>query len=164
MATAPQQQNFSSILDRKGVEIEKPKPLPVGTYATIIVGQPRYDVSSKKKTEFVELRHKMVQALEDVSQEDLATALTLPDGTTKKLQDMELKATFYLTEGAAWRVKDYLRDLGWGEELDAEDGPSLREMIESSAGKSVGVYVIHEPSQDGQSVFAKIDKTVVLGE
>lgn len=51
---ATQAQSFSSILDRAPSEIEKPKPMPVGSYITLLVGQPRIDKSTKKQTEFRE--------------------------------------------------------------------------------------------------------------
>lgn len=151
--------NFTSILDRNPTEVEKPKPIPAGTYSTIIIGQPRFDKSSKKQTEFVEFSHKIVAQGEDVSEEDLNEALTKPDGSVRPLQDIVMKNTFYLTENAAWRLKDFLKDVGF--DVD-DDSVSMREMVEGCAGRSVGVFVKHEPSQDGTTVFAKIDRTVVL--
>jgi hypothetical protein len=35
-------------------------------------------------------------------------------------------------------------------------------MIENSAGHQVGIYIKHEPSQDGQSVFARVGGSFVV--
>ena len=148
MAKAAQAPNFGSILDRAPSEIEKPKPLPQGSYITQIVGQPRFDKSSKKQTEFVEFTHKLLQAQDDVDEDELKAL-----GGVK---DKVMKNTFYLTESAAWRLKEFLEHCG------IEEGDSLREMIEETPGKQVGVFINHEASQDGTSVFARVGKTFVV--
>lgn len=146
--------NFSDILDRAPTEVEKPKPIPQGTYTTILVGLPRHDKSAKKQTPFIEFTHKIVAAGDDVDQDALAEALG-----ERSLQDMTMKNTFYLTEGSAWRLKQFLADCG----LDVEDDShSLRELTEQTTGRSVNIYINHEPSQDGQSVFAKVGSTAAV--
>ena len=102
MAKAAQAPNFGSILDRAPSEIEKPKPLPQGSYITQIVGQPRFDKSTKKQTEYVEFTHKLLAAQEDVDEDELKDL-----GGVK---DKVMKNTFYLTEGAAWRLKEVLEE------------------------------------------------------
>lgn len=145
---------FSSILDKAPTEVERPKPLPVGSYTTVLLGQPRFDKSSKKQTEFVEFTHKLIGVGEDVDEEALKEALG-----DKALNEVTMKNTFYLTEGSIWRLKDFLGNCG----LDVEDDKtSLREMIEETPGKSVGIFINHEASQDGQAVFARIGKTFVV--
>lgn len=152
--------NLSSILDRRPSEIERPKPLPQGTYFTMLVGMPRYDVSSKKQTPFVEFTHKIIQAGEDVDAEALTEALTAAGtGEVRALQDVTMKNTFYTTENAAWRLKDFLKDCGF--DVD-DDSMSIREMVEQTAGRQVAIFVKHVPSQDGQSVFAQIGHTVAM--
>ena len=148
MAKAAQAPNFGSILDRAPSEIEKPKPLPQGSYITQIVGQPRFDKSTKKQTEYVEFTHKLLAAQEDVDEDELKAL-----GGVK---DKVMKNTFYLTEGAAWRLKEFLEHCG----IDEAD--SLREMIEETPGKQVGIFINHEASQDGTSVFARVGKTFVV--
>src|ERR1017187_5450674 len=146
--------SFGSILDRAPSEIEKPKPLPQGSYVTLLVGQPRFDKSTKKQTEYAEFTHKILSAGEDVDANDLKTYL----GDSKKLTDVLMKNTYYLTEGATWRLKDFLEHCGI--DMDALD--SLREGVEETPGKQVGIFINHEGSQDGTSVFARIGKTFVV--
>ena len=154
MAKAAIAQSFSSILDRDPSEIEKPKPLPQGSYITLLVGQPRIDKSAKKQTEFREFTHKILSAGEDVDADDLATYL----GDNKKLTDVTVKNTYYITEGAVWRLKEFLEHCG----VDLDNVESLAEGIEETPGKQVGVFINHEASQDGTSVFARIGKTFVV--
>ena len=150
MAKAAQAPNFGSILDRAPSEIEKPKPIPQGSYITVLAGQPRFDKSAKKQTEFVEFTHKLLAAQEDVDEDELKSM----GGIKEKV----IKNTFYLTEGAAWRLKEFLEHCG----IDLDNVESLAEGIEETPGKQVGVFINHEASQDGTSVFTRIGKTFVV--
>ena len=153
------QPSFAPILDRAPTEIERPKPLPTGTYTTLIQGQPRYDKSSKKQTEFVEFTHKFLSAGEDVDADALKEAITSPDGTVKNLADVTMRNTFYLTENSVWRLKDFLEDLGYDV---SDESQTLRQMCDDTPGKQVGVTIIHEASQDGKAIFARIGDTVAV--
>lgn len=137
---------FGSILDTPSGEIERPKPLPTGGYVTAIQGQPRFDKSTKKGTEFVEFTLKVLEALEDVDEEALKEVGGIKDKT--------IKATYYLTEGAIWRLKDFLDHCGAG-----DDEESLRQRIDDTPGKQVIAYIRHEASEDGSSVFARLRST-----
>lgn len=150
--------NFGSILDKAPSEVERPKPLPIGTYVTQLVGLPRMDKSTLKKTEYYEFLHKILSAGDDVDTEALEAYLTAPDGTKKKLNEVTMKNTYYLTENAIWRLDQFFVDCGI--ELDGQQ--SRREMAESTAGKQVGIYVTHTPSSDGETVFANVNKTLAI--
>ena len=151
--------NFGALLDKPSTEIERPKPLPAGVYTCVIQGLPKMDKSSKKGTEYVEFTHKFLEAGEDVDPDDLKSFLTSADGGKKKLSDVTMRNTYYLTENSIWRLKDFLKDCGF--DVDSDDA-TLRQMIEDTPGKQVGVFVKHQASQDGQAVFANIDHTVAV--
>jgi len=151
--------SFAPILDRAPTEIEKPKPITVGSYVTIIQGQARYDKSQKKQTEFVEFTHKFISAGEDVDADALKDSLSAPDGSVRNLADITMKNTFYLTENSVWRLKEFLTHCGFDTD---DDSVTLRQMIEDCPGKTVGVYIGHEASQDGTSIFARINKTFAV--
>ena len=161
-----QAQSFASILDRAPSEIEKPKPLPQGSYITSIVGQPRHDKSSQKQTPLVEFQHKIISAGDDVDADELEAYLTMPDKTKKKLSDIILKNVYYTTDNAAWRLKDFLKHCGlnMGDEETGEAGDydSLRQAVEDTPGKQVGIYVKHTPFQDGTGVRAEVGRTFVV--
>lgn len=145
--------NFSEILDRNPAEIERPKPLPIGTYTMLVKGMPRQDKSSKKGTPFVEFSLSPIAAGEDVDQEALQAWQEKADGSTRVLADAVIKDTYYLTEDALWRLKKFLTDLG------IEEGNSLRTMIDQAPNRQILVTLRHEASQDGESVFARIATT-----
>lgn len=147
--------SFSPILDKQPSAIERPKPIPVGSYLAVIQGQPKLDKSTKKQTPYVEFTMKFLQAQDDVDADDLAHALTKPSGEKKALTDVTMRNTFYLTEDAAWRLKQFLvRDLKM-----EDDNRSLAQMIAETAGMQVIVVVKHRASDDGETTFAEIGAT-----
>lgn len=145
-ATATNRPNFGSLLDTQADEIEKPKPRPEGSYLWVIKGMPRFDKSSKKQTEFVEFTLACQAAGEDVDADALAEAGGIEDYTTR--------ATYYLTEGSIWRLKEFLEHCG----VEVE-GRTLREALDDTPNCTVGGYIRHEASQDGESIFARLGKT-----
>lgn len=149
------QPNFADILDRPASETEKPKPLPAGSYSTVVTGLPRRDVSSKKKTPFVEFILKITGALDDVSEEDLAAWSTRADGGKKSLTEATVKATYYLTEDALWRLKEFIEHCG----IEVPEGASYSQLIEELPNCQVGANLRHRASEDGASIFAELAKT-----
>jgi hypothetical protein len=141
--------NFTSILDRPMSTAERPKPLPVGTYLCVVDGQPKFDQSKQKKTDFVEFTLKVLQPQDDVDAEAVAE---LKDG----VQGKTLRATYYLTEDALWRLKEFLGHLG------IEEGTGFRDAISQAPGNQVLASVRHRASQDGQAVFAEIAATAAV--
>lgn len=151
--------NLKSALDRPSSAVERPKPAPVGSYIGIIQGLPRYDKSTQKKTDFAEMTIKYATALEDVDMEALREWLTSKDGSTKALTDMVVKEKLYQTEGALFRIVDFLNHAGWENQEGGEDeDKSLREMLENSANRQIGFIIKHEAGDNG-AVWARIDRT-----
>lgn len=138
--------NFGALLDKPSTEIERPKPLPQGTYTTVVKGLPKFDKSSKKQTEFVEFTLQPLAVHEDVDPDDLEAM----GGFVNKT----IRATYYITEDALWRLKEFLGHLG------IEEGDkSLRQMIEEAPGRQVLAFLKHEASNDGESIYATVGKT-----
>jgi len=151
-ATASTRPNFGSLLDKRPDEIEKPKPLPEGSYLWVVQGMPRMDKSSKKQTEFVEFTLKCLQAGDDVDKEALAEILG-----DKSLGEVTQRATYYLTDNSLWRLKEFLEHCG----IDMDESESLRIAIEETPNCQVVAFINHEPSQDGSSIFARLGKTAL---
>jgi len=146
---------FVDILDRPSNSIEKPKPLPVGTYLFMLVGAHKEGESNLKKTPSIEFMCKILQAAEDVDQDALTAALTNANtGEKKPLSEVVLKNTYYKTEAAAWRITEFLDHLGAGDEA-----MSPRQRLSMTPGKQFLGEIVHEMSTDGKSIFAKIGKT-----
>lgn len=142
--------NFSSILDMPSSEVKFPK-LPVGSYVGIVKGMPRYDKSTKKQTPFVEFQIQLTEAMEDVDPDELEAFGPFAEKT--------IPLTFYYeTEGGFNRLKAFLDNCG------VEDYSNLRVGIEEAPGRTIVVEIKHEPSADGQSIYARIDGTAKYGE
>ena len=167
--------SFAPILDRKPGDIERPKQLPPGSYIWLTKGLPRFDKSTQKKTDFAEFtvvpqgpaKNDDGENL-DVDQEALDEVLTRKNGDKIAIQAKAQRLTFYITEEATYRLKDFLRHLGFdipedGEEGD-EDSPSMRQMLNESANRRFGGFISHKPSDDGSTMYANITKTFKLDE
>jgi hypothetical protein len=151
---------FGSILDKPSTDVERPKPLPTGTYQCVVDGQPRMDKSSKKGTEFVEFSLKPMAALDDVNEDDLNASLTSGDGSVKPLSDKRIRATYYLTEDALWRLKKFLVS-----DLQIEEGKKkIRQMVGEAQNRQVLATIKHVPSDDGTSIFAQLGITAPVAE
>lgn len=150
--------NFTDILNRQSNSIERPKPLPVGSYLWVVQGLPRQDKSAKKGTPFVEFTAKPLSAEDNVEAEDLATALTRADGQKKALQDQTRKLTFYLTEDALWRLTQFLDHCGAGDE-----NMTLAQRIAETPNCQFYGDITHSSSEDGEATFANISKTWAVG-
>jgi hypothetical protein len=148
--------DFSSILDTPATEVTRPKPIPQGTYLGMTKGLPRYDRSTKKGTPFSEYTIQLLEAQKDVDEDALREALTKGNGEIIPLRERSLRLTFYHTPDALWRLVKFLKDLG----LEAEDDKvSVGDLEQESPGRQVYVHVKHTPSDDGETMFANIDKT-----
>lgn len=143
MAKAAQ---FSDILDTPSSDVERPKPLPQGSYLCVVKGLPRHDVSSQKKTPFVEFTLQPLEAREDVYADDLEAMGGIADKT--------IRATYYLTNESVFRLKDFLDHCGAG-----DDTMTLRDRIDEAPNCQVVAFVKHRASQDGQSIYAELAKT-----
>lgn len=147
--------NFSSVLDRPAESVEKPKPIPPGTYLFACKDQPRFDKSTKKGTEFVEFTCIPLQAGEDVDADALSEALTNKNtGEVKPLAEKVIKNTFYLTEDALWRLTEFLEHLG----LDSK-GKSIGALISETPGCQFLGAVVHKMADDKKNIFANIGQT-----
>jgi hypothetical protein len=152
--------SFESILDMPISELTRPKPLPQGTYKTTVRGLPKIDKSTKKGTEFSEYTLQILEAYDDVDQEALAEVLTKGNGEVQRLQDRSLRLTFYHTQASGFRLADFLvKDLGIDKFDEDGNERSPRELMQEAPGRQVAVHVKHDPSPDGETMYANIDKT-----
>lgn len=147
--------NFASLLDASPTEVERPLSLPAGTYHCIVKGQPRYDKSSKKQTPFVEFTLTPQAAMDDVDQDDLNAWAANKDGTTKKLQDAIIRATFYETEGAIWRLDEFHEHCG----IDLSKKESRRNRNDECMNAEVIAVMRAEASEDGKTIFTKFSRS-----
>lgn len=139
--------NFESVLDAPSESIERPKPLPRGTYLTVVTGQPAQTKVGKDQTEAWDFSLKVLQPGPDVDQE----ALRLYGDVAGK----SIRARFFITPDAAYRLRDFLKDhLG----IDS-NGKTMRQMMAEAPGRSVYATVDLQPSQDGTQMYTNLKNT-----
>lgn len=147
---------FTSILDTPAMEIARPKPAPHGTYAAVVKGLPVYGKSTKKGTPYSEYTLQFLEAMDDVDQEALQDWLKKGDGTVVPITTKSIRITFYHTPDALWRLVKFLKDLG----LEAEDDTtSVGDLEQLSPGHQCLIHIKHTPSDDGEAMYANVDKT-----
>lgn len=145
------------ILRAKPTEVSRPKPLPTGTYHTMVKGHPEQGESSQKKTPFVRFMLQPMAIGDDVDEEALKVSLTKADGSSAGLQDRTIRATYYLTPDAIWRLEQFLEHLGFA--LDGK--ASLEQMIAESNGRQCLATLKHTMNDDG-AIFAELASTAAV--
>lgn len=138
---------FSEILNKRSEEIERPKPLPVGTYLMMIPAPAEIKQIGKNNTDAAEFQCRVVQAMDDVD----ASALEAAGG----IQNKTMRLTFWLTEEAAFRLKEFLIN---ALEVD-ENGRTLGEMMPDAVNRMFKAQIKHRPSPDGTQIYAEIGQT-----
>lgn len=134
--------DFKQLLSRPLNTVEKPKPLPSGTYFGT-VGAFQLGESRDKKTPYVEFQITLQEAGPDVDAESLATAVGTPPDFSKKKKN--LRSTFYLTEDSLYRLKEFLSGLG------VEDGNGTRsfnEMLPETTGRPIMFEITQRQNKD----------------
>lgn len=151
---------FGAILDTPSTAVERPKPLPAGTYHCVVDKQYKEGTTTRKGTEFIEFSLKPMSALDDVNEEDLKASLTSADGSVKPLSDKRIRATYYLTPDSIYRLNDFLiNDLGI-----VQGKKKLRQMIGEAQNRQVLAHIKLVPSDDGTMLYANMDKTAPVAE
>lgn len=141
-STRPQ---MSSVLDRKIGDYERPKSLPVGEYITVVQAH-EFGKSSKKQTDFVRFTLKPLEALESVDTDALAEIGGLGEKT--------IRATYYLTENAGYRLKEFLEHCG----LEDLDMPVSQACAEAT-GCQIVATLVHGQSEDGTRQWTELSAT-----
>ena len=130
--------DFTSVLDQTPDEIERPRPLPPGGYVCIIKERFTQDKSAQKATPFFEFLLHPVEALENVDEEALEDVLTKANGEKKKLSDMIIRARFFDTPDASWRLKKFLLT-----DLQLENEGTMGQIMENATGCQVIANIKH---------------------
>ena len=141
------QTSFESILDTPATEVERPKPLPTGTYDAIVKGLFETGESAKKKTPFVRFTYTIVAAGEDVDPDELEAI----GGIADKI----IKDTYYTTHDALFRLTDTLENMG----IDLED-KTVRHALDETPNASIRIQIAHRASEDGEQIFAEVKRTM----
>jgi len=141
--------NFASILDEAPTEVSAPQPLPQGTYICIVKGV-TYDKTTKKGTDYAEFTLQPIAAENDVDPQELKD--------TGGLEGKTIRATFYLTEDAIYRLDEFHTHCG----LDLADVASRKTRNDAVINSEVRAFVKHETSQDGSRIFARFNRSLPM--
>ena len=137
--------SFADALNRKADDVEKPKPLPVGTYLCTVAGPAEMKEIGQNSTPAAIFQFKVISPEGDVDMEALSNA--------GGAQGKTLRQTFFLTEDALYRLKDFLVDVCGIE----PNGRSLGEMLPDAVNRMFKATVKHRPSQDGTQIYAEVN-------
>lgn len=141
--------SFESILDTPAAEVERPKPLPIGTYTAVVKGLYEEGVSSQKKTPFVQFTFALTGAGEDVDADELEEMGGITDKFLKNNS-----TCFYTTPDALWRLTEFLEQAC---KIEMED-KTVRQALGDTPNCEVRLVIIHEANQSGDQKFASIKK------
>jgi len=145
--------DFNALLSAPIGSIEKPKPIPTGGYIWTI-GQPKFDKSPEKKTDYVRFPLICTEPLGDVDADALQEALA-----GKAISEIEKKIDLYITKDALWRLQEFLQNAG------VEEGLPLEEGIQAAVGRQIVGVVSHEVSKkDPSQVYANVEQTAKVPE
>lgn len=148
--------NFAEIL--KGAtlgEIERPKPVPVGSYQALIKSVTFGNTTGEKKTPYARIELELAAPLDDVNQVDL-------EEFTKKhgaISTKKVKTDFYLTENSLFMLQDFvLTHVG----LDMK-GMTLDQALPQIVNNTVGVTISHrQDDKKPEVVYAEVKGTFAL--
>lgn len=135
--------NIEEILSRPGSDIKAPQPKPVGTYHCVVDGPFKEDKIGKESTTVHDYSLKVMSIMGDV---DAAQA------AEQGVVGSSIRARFFLTEKAAYRLVEFLRD-----GLGIDDSKPLTQMEADAPGRQVLVKIRHVASQDGKRVFEEVE-------
>ena len=127
--------DFNAILSKPAAAVERPKPLPAGTFRFICGPHTFGQVNNEKQTPYVRITVKPVEPKEDV---DVDLLRQSPNWNQK-----EMRLDYYLTEDALWRLTEFLE-----KHLQIESGGrTISEMLEDVQGRAFLGTVIHQPNK-----------------
>jgi len=139
--------DFTSILNKSVSDVEKPKPLPVGTYLCMVNGNAEFTKIGQKETPAAIFQLKPLQPQDDVDREALADV--------GEWSNRAIRHTMFLSEDALYRLKEFLGHLGF----DTGGHETLSQLLAQVPGKQCMVQVGHRPSPDGQQLYVEVKKT-----
>jgi hypothetical protein len=137
--------DFRQLLSTPMDEIKRPPPIPPGTYHGVVSSH-EFRESSKKKTAYVQYNLALISPGEDVETSAFNDAVGVLE-----LSKRNFNVSFYLTDQAKYRVKEFLESLGV-----QTTGRSLGECVPEALNARVLVTVTQQNSDDGKSVYNNV--------
>ena len=149
--------DFTKLAEFKLEDIEKPKPLPLGTYEAVVEGTPKWgeakfrDKETGEAPPMVTVVYRLVNPTDDVDQEDLAAMGGL---IGKNGKPRTISQDFIFNGGAPpYSLRRFIEGFGI-------EGGTLAEALEGIVGEPVLVTVKHRLDEKTQDRYAQVDRAV----
>lgn len=137
--------DFSKILAKQAKDIEKPKPLPLGTYLCNNPQLPKFIGVGKNETPCAEFGLVVLAPQDDVD----PTALQ----EFGEVRGKSIRHRMFLTENTEHRTKEELKNA-----FGADENGTLGQMFSETINRQVYVTIKHRPSEDGTEMFHEVEK------
>ncbi len=137
--------DFNKILTKQASAIEKPKPLPVGTYLCNNPQLPKFIGIGKNETPAAQFQLVVLQPGDDVDMEQLKEF--------GEYKGKNVRHNMFLSEAAEYRTKEELCTAFAIEEGDK----TLGQLFNETVNKQVYVKIKHRPSDDGTEMYSEVE-------
>lgn len=138
--------DFSKILSKQATEIEKPKPLPIGSYICNNPQLPTFKGLGKEESPAAVFRVIVLAPDEDVDPQELTDY--------GEWKGKPITFNRFLTEASEWRTKEEICQ-AFGIE---EEGKTLGQIFNETVNRQVRVTIKHRPSDDGTQMYMEVEK------
>ena len=150
---------FSSLLDRKTEDVQRPPAIPVGIYVARIQKLPGETRKPEGKAfEILEFPMEILEATDNVDPDDLKDFKGSVTGKVLRhsfLFSTDDEGNF---ESTAAKMKDFL------EKHCGVEGEDIRELVANSVNAQCLIEVSHRKDQnDAEIVYAQIQRTMPVG-
>lgn len=142
--------SFEEILEHQTDEVKPVPLLPQGTYNAVVQGLPER-VTSKTGNVGFRFNLLLVAAEDDVDEEELSKF----DG---QVAGSKVRYEIWMTENPLYfenNLKSFIEHCG----IDPR-GKSHTANLDETPNSQIRVFLKHEPSQDGQRMFARVGRTL----
>lgn len=136
--------DFSKILQKQAAEIEKPKPLPIGSYVTVNPKLPDFKSVGKNETPCAEFGLVIIAPV-DVDQDALQAY--------GEVKGKTIRHRMFLTESTEYRTREELVN-AFGLDIT---GKNLGQLFNETVNKQVIVTIKHRPSDDGTEIYHEVE-------
>jgi hypothetical protein len=149
--------NFADALNTKVGEIERPPLIPSGTYRAVVKKVPVIDTIADGKWDVLDFTLQLVEAQEDVDQQDLASFGGLSNATMTRHRFMFNKEDDAAFKRTLFNLKRFLAEhLG----VEAGDNTPLKESLNASVNTQCLVFMKWRADKNDPEVqYSEVGRT-----
>jgi hypothetical protein len=149
--------NFADELNRKASDIERPPLIPPGTYRAIVTKIPSIETISEGKWDVCDFSMRLVEAQDDVDQDELKAFGGLTASTYARRRFMFNKEDEAAFKRSLFDLKRFLLD---HLQVSGDDDTSLKELLNQSINMQCLVFMgWRVDKRDGETQYSEITRT-----